>query len=474
MMSTVLSASPDRAVAAQDSARLPRSTLFFYGLTEIPIQVSSLAITAFIPNYYGSDLGVSLATVGAVWMAARLFDAVTDPLIGYLSDRTRSRWGRRRIWMLASVPILMLSVYKVFFPTPGVGGGYLLGWMVMLWLGWTMLLIPYYAWATELSSDYNERSVISGWRTALGLAGNVVSKLIPVVALLLFAYGGTREVLVMIGTMLLILTPLTVFLTVARVPERTDITPVSIPILKGLRIMWRNGPFKRLLLAFFINNVGLALSSAVLLFYIRGVLGEERAGIVALLGYYVVNLCTIPFWVWLSKRIDKHRAWCAGLMVYWVSVVYLFMGPGDFYLMAPIMAINGFGAASAWVMPNSMKADVIDLDTLKSGENRAAWFFAVWSLAIKIAASIGPALALMLVALTGFDPTPGAVNTAGELLGVKLIFALAVPAFYTLAAAVAFNYPITQARHARMRAALERREARRSRSAQRFTYDDWK
>lgn len=449
-------------------SKLPKSTLIFYGLAEMPIQVSSLAITAFIPNYYGSDLGVSLATVGTVWLVARLFDAVTDPLIGYLSDRTRTRWGRRRVWMLGSVPILMLSVYKVFFPEPGVGGLYLLTWMVLLWLGWTMLLIPYYAWATELSPDYNERSVISGWRTALGLVGNVISKLIPVVALFLFAYGGTKEVLIMIGTMLLILTPLTVLLTVWRVPERTDVSPVRIPIIKGLKVMWRNGPFKRLLLAFFINNVGLALSSSVLLFYIRGVLGEERAGIAALLAYYVLNLCSIPFWVWISKRIDKHKAWCTGLMFYWVSVVYLFMGPGDFWMMYPIMAFTGFGAGAVWVMPNAMKADVIDLDTLKSGENRAAWFFAVWSLAIKIAASVGPALALMLVAATGFDPTPGAANTMSQLLGVKLIFAFAVPGFYTAAAWIAFRYPITQVRHARLRATLERREVRRRALAEKY------
>jgi len=441
---------------------LQRRTMIYYGLADIPIQVANIAVTAYIPNYYGADLGVSLATVATVWLVARLFDAFTDPLIGYLSDRTRTRWGRRRVWMVAAVPIMMLAVYKLFFPDPSVTGTYLLGWMLLLWLGWTMLLIPYYAWAAELSTDYNERSVLTGWRTWIGLAGNVMSKLIPVLALLLFAYGGTREVLVMIGTMMLVLTPVTVFLTVWKVPERNDFVPVSMPVLKGLRIMWSNGPFKRLLAAFFLNYTGTSLSTAVVLFYIRGVLGEEEAGIVMLLTFYGVNLCSVPFWVWLSTHIGKHRAWCLGLMIYWVSGFYMLLGEGDFYLMLPITAVTGFAGGCTWVLPNSMKADVIDLDTLKTGENRAAWFFAVWSLAIKIAASVGPWIALTTLTLSGFDPTPGAQNSPEQVLSVRLLFSFAVPVFYTLAAMLAYNYPITAKRHARLRETLERRQARRS------------
>ena len=378
--------------------------MIYYGLADMPIQVATIAVAAYIPNYYGSDLGISLATVGTVWLLARLFDAVTDPLIGYLSDRTRTRWGRRRVWMAGAAPIMTLAIYKLFFPDPDVDGTYLLIWMVILWLGWTMLLIPYYAWAAELSPDYNERSVITGWRTWLGLAANVISKVIPVLALLLFAYGGTREVLLMIGTMLLVLTPVTIGLTIWKVPERVDLHPVHIPMLDGLKLMWRNGPFKRLLVAFFINHTGAALSTAVVLFYIRGVVQEEDAGIVMLLTYYAVSLCSVPIWVAISKRVGKHRAWCAGLMMYWVSVVYMFLGPGDFLLMLPVTAVTGFAGGCTWVLPNSMKADVIDLDTLESGQNRAAWFFAVWSLAIKIAASIGPWLALMLL------PSPGSTQ----------------------------------------------------------------
>ena len=148
--------------------KLPKKTLFFYGLSEMPLSIASLPLLAFIPNYYVSDLGLDFAVVALVMLLARSFDAVTDPLIGYLSDRTDTRWGRRRIWMFLSIPILMIAAYKIFFPQNlwefvpfsldflslnlGAGGHYLLFWFLVLWFGWSMLFIPYYSWAAELSS----------------------------------------------------------------------------------------------------------------------------------------------------------------------------------------------------------------------------------------------------------------------------------------------------------------------------------
>jgi len=440
--------------------RLPKKTLFFYGLSEMPITVANVPLAAYIPNYYGADLGISLAVIGAVWMIARVFDAITDPLIGYLGDRTDTRWGRRRVWMVAAIPFLMMAVYKIFFPQLGVDGGYLLFWLVVFWLGWTMLFIPYYAWAAELSPEYNERTTIAAWRMFIGMIANVATKVLPVLALLLFAYGGTREVVEMIGWSLLVLIPITVTLTVLNVPEKKDYSSTRIPIVKGLKIMWSNGPFKRLVFAFFFNSLGTALSTAVVLFYIRGVTGEEEAGIIFLLCYYTANLCGIPFWAWFSKKIGKHIAWMIGLSFYIVmSPLYMFLGQGDFYWMLPITSTTGFAGASFYVMPNSMKADVIDLDTLNSGEDRAALFFAVWSFVSKIALSIGPFLGLSLLAFTGFDSTPGAINSPNQILGLKIIFSFACPVFFIITNLIAFGYPITEKRQLEIRKQLEDRKA---------------
>ena len=442
---------------------LSKRTVFFYGLSEMPLQVASVVITAYLLKYYTKDMALGATVVGTIWLAARLFDAVSDLLIGHLSDITHTRWGRRRVWMVASVPLMVAAIYHLFFPTPPVTPLYFLSWMLVLWFGWSMLMIPYYAWAAELSTDYHERSVLVGWRVWLGMGANVISKIIPVGALFIFAYGGTREVLTMVGIMTLVLVPLTVGLTVLNVPENTEYKPPAISFRRGLVAMWRNGPFKRLIFAFFVNSVGTAVATAMVVFYLADVIEAEDKAILFLLTFYLAGLAGIPFWVWLSKKIGKHRAWIACLMVYpSFSWLYLLLGPGDFWWMLPIAVVTGFGGGSSAVLSNSMKADVIDLDTLKTGQNRAALFFAIWATVAKLAMSFGPALALYAIVLLGYDDRPSAVHTDGSLWGVKAVFALGPPIFMLFTAWVAWRYPITEGRHRKMRDAIARRNARRT------------
>lgn len=421
----------------------------------MPIQMAAIPVAAFIPNYYGQDLGLSLAAVGTIWLMTRLFDAVSDPLIGWLSDRTSTPWGRRRVWMVAAVPIMMISVYKLFMPSGEVTELYLLGWLVALWIGWTMLFIPYYAWAAELSTDYNERTRITGWRAWIGMAANVVSKVVPVLAIFFLDYGGTAETLFLIGVMTLVLLPVTVGLCVTNVPEPQDYRPTQIALLPGLKLMLKNGPFKRLVVAFFVNQLGSAISTALVVFYIRNVLEEEQNSILMLLVYYGFNLLGIPFWIWFSSVVSKHRAWCMALFVFaGFQSCYLLLGPGDFYNMLPITACTGFLGGAFFVIPNSMKADVIDIDRLETGEDRTAWYFAVWSFTTKVALSVGPWLALTLLAIVGFDPSIAARSEEG-IEGLKLLFVLGPATGFVLAALIAWNHPLDQKRHAEIRRELE-------------------
>lgn len=438
---------------------LSRRTLFYYGLGDMPIQMAGVPVAAFIPNYYGQDLGVSLAAIATVLLIARAFDVITDPLVGWLSDRTNTRWGRRRVWMAAAVPILMLSIYKLFMPEPPVTATYLLGWLIVLWLGWTMLFIPYYAWAAELSPDYNERTRITGWRSAIGLAANVVSKLVPVMAIFLFSYGGTEETLFLIGTMTLILLPVTVGLSIWKVPEGKDYIRSRIPVLPGLKLMWNNAPFKRLVAAYFVNALGTAISTALIVFYVRSVLQDDQNSIIQLMFFFGFNLVGIPFWIKYSKKVGKHRAWRIALFGFGALMLcYLFLGPGDFLWMLPITAVTGFLAGSSGVLANSMKADVIDVDRLESGEDRAAWFFAVWSFTTKLGVTIGPSLALALLHFVGYDPSPGQTTEAG-IQGLKFLFVFGPATGLILSSLIIWNYPLTEERHADIRKKLEAQRA---------------
>lgn len=427
----------------------------FYGLLDLPLMMMLSTVGVFVHPYYTTDLQLDLVLVANVLLVGRVFDLITDPLVGRLSDLTRTRWGRRKPWIVASIPLLMLGIYKLYLPGSDVDIWYLLIWMSVMWLGWTMLMIPYYAWAAELTPDYQERSLVTGSRSFMGTAGQLLAYVTPVVALWAFDYGGTGEVLAMIGISALVLLPILGLLTVIFVPERKDFVPSVIPLGPGLKLMWQNGPFLRLILAFWLNFTALALTTAMFLYYVLFVVQESKSGIVGLTTFYVSNLIAVSFWVWLSTKISKHRAWIASLiLISCVNPFYLLHGPGDFLWMLPIMALSGFAAGAFQALPNSMKADVIDLDTLRSGEDRAATYFAVWSFTQKAAMSIAGWLALMGLAIVGFDPSLGP-EAEQPVLGLKIMFGVVPSIFFLGAAAVAWNYPITEEQQRRTRAEID-------------------
>ena len=444
--------------------RLSKATLFCYGVADLPVMLAIMPMSIWLSRFYTGDMGLSLSAVANIMLLARLFDVFTDPLVGHLSDHTRTRWGRRKPWMLASLPLLMIGLYKVFLPPDGIGIWYLFSWMMVMWLGWTMLMIPYYAWAAELSDDYDERTRITGWRAVMGSVGGIGAQLIPFIALVLFGFGGTANVMTMLGIAALILMPLCVGVALLRVPEFPEMRAPSVPILAGIRIMWRNGPFRRLLLAFVLSSTGLAIVMPLYIFFVEFIVEEPPANVpYMIIISSVAGFLGIPFWVWLSKHVGKHKAWIGGfLVVAAVSPMYLFLGPGDFWLMVPGIIIIGIGTGSFSALPNSMKADVIDLDTARSGKNRAAFFFSAWSLVTKLASSLGSWLALQSLALFGFDAANGAQNTPEALTGLRLTFAVLPAIIFVIAAAVIWRYPITKERQARIRAAIDRRTLRRN------------
>ncbi len=422
----------------------------------MPIQVVSIPVLSLIPAYYTADLGVTMAAASAVLLASRLFDAVTDPLIGWLSDRTKSRFGRRRVWMAVSVPVFMLAIYKLFFPPGPVDAVYLVTWLIVMWLGWTLLYIPYYALGAEISPDYDERTRVTAWRSGIGLSANVLSKLVPVAAGFLLGLATIADNLLIIGIMTLALLPLTVGATIVGVPERTDYLAPRLPLLPGLKVMAKNGPFKRLLLALFINQLGSGISTVTVALFILDALHQEEHVLLMLLVFFIFNLAGVPFWLRVARRVNKHRAWCAALFGFaGFHCLYMLLGPGDFYRMLPITACTGFLGAAFSVVPTSMLADIADLDTLESGEDRAAWYFAVWSFIVKVGSSVGPALAFALLALVGYEASEGVQNTSDSILGLRMLYAFGPAVGMAICALVAWNYPLTRERHREVRQQLD-------------------
>lgn len=446
------------------SQRLTNTQLTSYGLTEMPLAMAATPMALFIAPFYTRDLGLSLAAVGTILMLARISDVVTDPLIGQMSDRTRTRLGRRKPWILLGAPLMLISVWMLFVPGAPVTNLYFGFWLITLWLGWTFIGIPFYAWGAELSSNYHERTRIASYRTALGLVGTLIAIVVPLVWGLAFGYGYAID-----ESLHIVAICASVFLIVAtvllwRVPEGVPIETRRISLRAGMRVMWSNGPFKRLMLGFTLTALGPAIGGPLYILFVIHVLQANIASNVVLLVFYVANLCGVGLWGVVARRFGKRNAWLLGMgLVLIAQPGYWFLGPGDLYWMMVVFFILGIGIGSFSALPAAMKADVIDLDRLKSGEDRTGLFFSVWSLANKLVAALAAGFALNIVAL--FDFQAAGENGPTQIMALRVVFVFLPVFFYICAMLVMWNYPISEARHKRLMGLLERRIERRAQAA---------
>ena len=440
---------------------LKKSSLILYALPEYAVYLASIPVVLYLPFVYSRDMGLSLGDVGTILFVARLSDVITDPLIGYFSDKTQTRLGRRKPWIVVGSVILMCSAYMLFNPPAGVGNGYLLLWAVLLWLGWTMVNIPYYAWGAELSQDYNERTLITGWRQLFGFLGNVSVLAIPVLSGQFLGYGATpREGLTIIGGMVLVLLPLIMTLTLWRVPEPNYYGVVHKPFLSHARSMFSNGSFMLLFFAFMLMSLGTGWGSATFMLFASFVVDAEGQTQAILLGYYFANVLALPLWIKIAAHYGKKETWIAGGVLFvFVTPCFLLLGAGDLFWFFVILSFYGIAGGNFGALSMSMKADVIEIAARRSGENLSGAYIAVWSLGQKIVIALSLLVALQALELSGFDPS--GTNGPEELRALSLIYVLPPWLFYAAAVLVLWRYPINSERLERLRAALDRRDARR-------------
>ncbi len=439
---------------------VPWSMLTAFGLLGLPMAAQQLPLYVFLPPYYAEDLGVGLTAVGAALLGARLWDMVTDPLVGWLSDRTSSRFGRRKPFILAGTPILMVSIWFLFVPPEGAGALHLLVWTMIAYLGGTLLVLAHQAWGAELSPDYHQRSRIAMSRELFMVVGTVLT-----VGLLMVTRGDVSEVMRLIAWGFTFALPLTVALALWRVPD-SHIAPKRRPfnLRQGLALLTGNKPFARLIAAYFLNGVANGLPASLFLLYIGNVLqpAEEAWKAVLLLAYFLSAVAAVPLWLRLSYRFGKHRTWIASIV--WACLIFIWvplLGAGDLWWFLAVTILTGISLGADQALPTSMQADVIDLDHLKSGRQRAGLYFALWGMANKLSLALAAGLAFPLLDLFGFNPQ-AARNSDTALFALGALYALLPVAFKLASIWTVAGFPIGPETQARIQRLIQRRGLQRT------------
>ena len=436
-----------------------------FALPEYAVYLGSIPVGLYLPLVYSKDFGLSLTEVGLILMLARISDVVTDPLIGYLSDRTPGRFGRRKPWIAAGAFLMMISAFQLFNPTilneMPIGSSHLLIWAVLLWLGWTMINIPYYAWGAEMSDDYNERTRITGWRQAFGFLGNVSVLTVPVIAGEISGYGSLpKEGLTIIGSMALITLPVLVTITLWKIPEREAYPKPKSPVLKHAKDMFSNGSFMLLFFGFMLMSLGTGWGSAVFMLFATFVVEAEGQTQAILLGYFGANVASLPLWILVSEKIGKKPTWIiGGILFVIVTPLFLLLQPGDLFGFFLCLALYGVAGGNFGALSMSMKADVIEIASRRSRENMAGSYIAIWSLGSKMVGALALGISLPLLQLLGFDPRGG--NSAEEINILAFMYVVPPWIFYASAIFIIWRYPISASRLKKIRSAFIRRDQRR-------------
>ncbi len=421
-----------------------------YAAPALPLAALYFPVYVYVAPFY-AERGVSLAALGALFVLVRLLDAVTDPLMGWISDRTPSflarRLGRRKPWLILSAPLVAVSVWMLLVPPEGAGIFHVALWLTLLTLAWTVALTPYFAWGAELSGDYGERATITSWREGATLVGTVLA------VILYNASEGAAAGLRAVAIFVAVLMPLTALWAAFAVPEPRDFSRARLKLREGLRAVAASRLFRRLLVAYFVNGLANALPAGLFLFFVGDVLKRPEAGWL-LLVYFLCAIAGLPLWSFLARRISKHRAWGVAMIVCCLAFVPAFwLGEGDLLGYGALCVATGLCLGADLALPASIQADVVDADTAETGDQRTGLFFALWSVATKAALALSGGAALILLDLVGFEA--GGANGPAALATLSALYALAPVALKLVAVALMWGFPLDAAAQQALRARVE-------------------
>lgn len=435
---------------------IPAGRLLRYSAVAVPMAAASLPVAVYLPPILARNYGLSLGVIGMIFLAGRLWDAVTDPLVGALSDRTRSRFGRRKPWIAAGGIVFGAATLALFFPQGAITPAYLAVALFVFYAGWTAVQIPFLAWSGEISGRYHQRTRIATWQTAIGATGLFVTLVLPTLADQLRPGDGRLQLHLMGALLLCTLLP-GIILTLTAFPEPPSRPGVAEPFspAEALRAVFANRLLLRVLGSDFAVTLGQSIRSALIVFFVTFYMGRPEWAGGLFLFQFVFGIAAGPLWGRIGQRFGKHRTAVAGeLAQVAINLGLLLVTPDRFGLLLGLTLAQGLAQGSGNLMLRAIVADVADKHRLDTGEDRTGLFYSVFSLAGKTAAAVAIGVTLPLVAWLGFDPKL-AHNSPAALDGLRAVFALGPAMAHLFSAALIAGFPLDEAAHTEIRRQLD-------------------
>lgn len=418
----------------------------------------AIPIGIFMPVFYSDVVLAPLGMIALATALARAFDALTDPVVGWLSDKTRSRWGRRKPWIAAGTPLAAVAFWLLFSPPVGLGPSQAVLWFwatfSTFFLFQTIEGVPAAALGAELTPDYAERNSVFGVRALFIALGTMVAAVVPGALTSALGPGHDREIFSGMSAAYGVMWLLLVVVMLLKVSEHREYAErPSNPLVPGVRRALRNRPFAILLLSAVVGAIPAAVPAVLMPYFVRYVIQPENP--IAWTGtflfiYLATGLVFVPLWLYIAQKLGKLRAFVTAAFVgVSASLLYFFAGAGDLGFTAMIYFVSGTQSMAGTFLIPAMAADVIDYDELRTGLRREAQYTSFWSVIPKLVAIPGYSIPLAVLAAVGY--VPNEVQSGDVQFTIRFLYSLFPMAFYVAALLIVSRYPISESIHAKIR-----------------------
>lgn len=426
---------------------LTRREKLLYGVGDIGFSLTTTILGAYFAIFLTDVVGLRPGIAAIAVFIGKSWDYINDPLFGHISDRTRTRWGRRRPFLLfGSLPLALTFAmlwWQPGFEHPLALAGYYSLAYIFYEAAATFLYMPYFALTPELTSDYDERTSLTTYRMFFSILGSLLAFTLPLMIVGSFAPENAGRVFLM-GLFFGLLAAAPMLLVFFGTEEREDFIELEKPSLRqSLKSAWDNKPFRFSLAIFLATWISVDVLQSTLLFFVKYVVQRESQNDIIMATIFVVAIFALPIWNWVSERWSKRWAYIYGI-AFWgvVQMLLITLTPQTgLWVLLFLCTLAGIGVAAAHVLPWAILPDAIEWDEYKTGKRHEGMFYSLTTLARKIASSVAIPVVLLLLEFTGYQPN--VVQQPGSaVLGIRMVIGPLPAILLMMGIFFAYRYPL--------------------------------
>ncbi len=435
---------------------IPLSAILVYAAPTLGVGFMFFFVNTYLMKFATDVLLITPAAMAVIFGISRFWDAVSDPVAGYLSDRTRTRLGRRRPWLLVgAVPVGLIFVL-IWSPPADLAGSALAIWMgtliVLYYTGLTVVMMPHDSLGAELSIGYHDRNRVFGWRRFFFGIGSLA--VFAALAFLTASPEEQRRNAPLVAMAAAAVTSGLFLLTGLRVRERPEYQGRGARSMRSALADIARNPHARILISvFFLQQLAVGALVTTMAYYAHYVIGDPEALSPLMASFFLASIASIPVWLALGRRFEKKSlALSAMCAVTAVMASMLVLGEGDLLPLLLVAALGGAAGGCLDVVFPSIQADVIDYDQHRTGQRKEGMYFSIWALASKTAASVAGMVVGFALSASGFEPN--AEQSPQVRLVIRGLTAGVPIVCYALGTALFLRFRLDRSAHAEIRAAL--------------------